>query len=134
MSIVKNYQTIARLAEFGEWEGVTSPELDIVTDDYYPAGSRTPVKLPSTGKFTDITLQRAYDPSRDNKVEDWVIRYLNGVEGPRNLTVIVLNDQNIVQATKTYVVKPMGYKAPDGKSGDGAISEFTLKLSCEARL
>ncbi len=134
MSIVKGYQTLARLAEFGEWEGVTSPELDITTDNYYPAGARTPLKLPSIGSFTDITLQRAYDPSRDAAVEDWVMRYLNGLEGPRNLTVVVLNDQSAVQATKTYIVKPMGYKAPDGKSGDGAVSEFTLKLSCEAKL
>ena len=43
-------------------------------------------------------------------------------------------DSGIVQATKTYVVKPMGFKMPDGKSGDGNISEFTLKLSCESRL
>lgn len=134
MSIVKGYQIIGRLAEFGEWEGVQVPELDITTDDYYPPGSRTPLKLPSTGKFTDISLQRAHDPSRDNPVEAWVMRYLQGLDGPRNLTIVVLNDQNIVQATKTYVVKPMGYKPPDGKSGDGAVSEFTLKLSCEARL
>lgn len=134
MSIVKGYQTIARLAEFGEWEGVTSPELDIATDNYYPAGARTPIKLPATGTYSDITLTRAYDPSKDNAVEAWVTRYLNGLEGSRNLTIIVLNDQNIVQATKTYVVKPMGYKAPDGKSGDNNMAEFTLKLSCEARL
>jgi hypothetical protein len=134
MSIVKGYQTIARLAEFGEWEGVTSPELDIATDNYFPPGARTPLKLPSTGSFTDITLTRAYDPANDNKVEAWVMRYLNGLETPRNLTIVVLNDQNIVQATKTYVVKPTGYKAPDGKSGDANISEFTLKLACEARL
>jgi hypothetical protein len=134
MSIVKGYQTIGRLAEFGEWEGVTTPELDITTDNYYPAGARTPLKLPSIGSFTDVTLTRAYDPSKDNAVESWVMRYLNGLEAPRNLTIVVLNDQNIVQTTKTYVVKPMGYKAPDGKSGDGNVSEFTLKLSCEARL
>lgn len=134
MSIVKGFQTLARLAEFGEWESVTSPELDIVTDNYYPAGAKLPIKLPSTATFSDITLQRAYDPGRDNAVEDWVQRYLNGLDGPRNLTVIVLNDQNIVQGTKTYKVKPMGCKAPDGKSGDGALAEFTLKLSCEAKL
>jgi len=134
MSIVKNYQILGRLAEFGEWEKVQSPELDIVTDNYYPAGARTPVKLPSTGSFTDVTLQRAYDPSKDNAVEDWVMRYLAGLEGPRNLTIVVLNDQNIVQATKTYKVKPMGYKMPDGTSGDGGVSEFVLKLSVEARI
>ncbi len=133
MSIVKGYQILGRLAEFGEWENVTSPELDVTTDNYYPPGARTPQKLPSVGAFTDITLQRAYDPSKDNAVEDWVIRYLNGQESSRNLTVVILNDQGIVQATKTYTVKPMGFKPPDGKSGDGAISEFTLKLSCESR-
>lgn len=134
MSIVKGYQTIARLAEFGEWEGVTSPEMDINVDDYHFPGARFPVKLPGTAKFSDISLQRAYDPSKDNAVEAWVTRYVNGLEGPRNLTIVVLNDQNIVQTTKTYVVKPMGYKAPDGKSGDGTVAEFTLKLSCEAKL
>lgn len=134
MSIVKGFQTIARLAEFGEWEGVTSPELDITIDNYYPPGSRTPVKLFSVGAFSDISLTRAYDPAKDNAVEAWVSRCLNGLDGPRNLTIIILNDQNIVQTTKTYVVKPAGSKAPDGKSGDGAVSEFTLKLACEARL
>lgn len=134
MSIVKGYQTIARLGEFGEWEGVTTPELDINTDDYFPPGARTPLKLPSTGKYSDVTLTRAYDPAHDNQVEAWVTRYLNGQEISRNMTIVVLNDQNIVQTTKTYKVLPMGYKAPDGTSGDGTVSKFTLKLSCEARV
>lgn len=133
MSIVKNWQIIASLAEFGNWEGVESPELDITTDDYYPPGSRTPVKLPSIGKFSDISLTRAHDPTVDKRVEDWVKRVLNGTDGPRNLTVSVLNDQSVVQMTRTYVVKPIGYKPPAGKSGDSAISEFSLKLAVEAQ-
>lgn len=133
MSIVKGYQIFGRLAEFGEFEGVTAPELDITTDNYYPPGARTPQKLPSIGAFTDIALTRAYDPAKDNAIEDWVIRYLNGQESSRNLTVLVLNDSGIVQATKTFVVKPMGFKMPDGKSGDGVVGQFTLKLSCESR-
>jgi hypothetical protein len=134
MSVVKGFQIIASLAEFGTWEAVTQPELEIQQDDWYPPGSRFPVKLFSTGKFSDITLTRAYDPGRDAKVEDWFFRYVNGLEGPRNLMVAVLNDQNVVQSTKSYVVKPLSVKSPDGKSGDGGLSEFTIKLSCEAKI
>ncbi len=134
MAIVKSYQITARLAEFGEWESVDSPELDITVDDYYPPGARTPLKLPSIGKFADIQLGRAYDPSRDAAVEDWVKKVLAGLDGPRNLTLLIFNDQNVLQASKTYVVKPTGTKPPHGKSGDGAISEFMLKLCVESQI
>jgi len=137
MSIVKGYQITARLAEFGEWEQVDSPELDITMDDYYPPGARTPQKLISIGKFTDITLGRAYDPSRDSTVEDYVQRTLNGQDasgGARSLTIFVFNDQNILQTSKTYKVFPIGTKPPAGKNGDGGISEFVLKLAVEAKI
>ena len=133
MAIVKNYQIYAQLAEFGLFEGVAQPEFDIQTDDYFPASASTPQKLPSTGKFGDINWTRAYDPSKDSRVVDWVTRYQQGIEGPRQATVFVNNDQGIVQASRTYLVKPVGYKEPDGKSGDGGISEFTLKLAVETR-
>lgn len=134
MSIVKSFQITAKLGEFGEWEMVDSPELDITVDDYYPPGSRTPQKLISVGKFADIQIGRAYDPSRDAAVEDWVKRVLNGYDGPRNLTLFIFNDQNVLQSSKTYKVLPLGTKPPAGKSGDGGIAEFMLKLCVEAQL
>lgn len=134
MSIVKNFQITAKLAEFGEFETVDSPELDITVDDYYPPGARTPVKLISIGKFADINIGRAYDPTRDSQIEDWIKRVLNGKDGPRNLTIFVFNDQNAVQASKTYKVVPLGAKPPAGKSGDGAVAEFMVKLAVEAQI
>ena len=134
MSIVKGFQITAALGEFGEWETVDSPELDVTTDDYYAPGTRTPQKLPSIGKYADITLGRAYDPSKDNPVEDWVKRYLNGRDTARNLTVFVFNDQSAIQTSKTYIVKPTGTKPPAGKSGDGSIAMFTLKLCVESEV
>lgn len=134
MSIVKNFQITAKLAEFGEWETVNSPELDITVDDYYPAGATTPRKLISIGKFSDVEIGRAYDPSKDAPVEDWVKRVLNGKDTSRNLTIFVFNDQKAVQATKTYKVFPINTKPPSGKSGDGAISEFMVKLAVEEQL
>ena len=53
---------------------------------------------------------------------------------PRNLTIHVMNDQNIVQASKTYLVKPQGVKPPGGKSGDGGVADFSVKLAVEASL
>lgn len=134
MSIVKNFQIFASLAEFGQFETVDSPELDITVDDYYPPGARLPQKLYSIGKFSDIQIGRAYDPSRDAALEDWNKRCLNGQDGPRNLTIHVLNDQNVMQASKTYLVKPIGVKPPAGKSGDGGIAEFMVKLAVESQL
>ncbi len=134
MSIVKGFQITAALGEFGEWETVDSPELDITVDDYYPPGARTPIKIPSVGKFSDITVGRAYDPGKDNPVEDWVKRVLNGRDSTRNLTIFVFNDQKAIQTSKTYLVKPTGTKPPAGKSGDGTISQFVLKLAVEAEV
>ena len=131
MSIVKGFQITASMAEFGEFETVDSPELDITVDDYYPPGARLPQKLPSIGKFSDITVGRAYDPQKDNAIEDWVKRVLNGTDRERNLTIFVFNDQNALQVAKTYLVKPMGTKPPAGKSGDGAIAQFVVKLAVE---
>lgn len=131
MSIVKNFQIYARLGEFGDFEQVQQPELDITTDDYYPPGAKIPQKLTSIGKYGDIELTRAYDPSRDAAVEDWVKRCLNGVDGARTATFFILNDQKAVQASKTFKVKATGSKPPGGKSGDGAISEYSVKLCIE---
>lgn len=131
MSIVKNFQIYARLAEFGDFEMVQQPELDITADDYYPPGAKIPQKLASIGKYGDIEMSRAYDPSRDAAVEDWVKKCLNGQDVGRNATFYILNDQKAVQASKTFKVKPTGSKPPGGKSGDGAIAEFTVKLCVE---
>lgn len=131
MSIVKNFQIYAQLGEFGMFEMVQQPELDIQVDDYFPPGARIAQKLASIGKYADIEFTRAYDPSKDSKVEDWVKRCLNGLDGGRNATFFIENDQKAVQASKTYKVKATGTKAPGGKSGDGAISEFTVKLCIE---
>lgn len=128
MSIVKNWQIFANLAGYGTWENVDGFDLDIATDDYYPAGARIPVKLPSTGKYGDLTVSRAYDPSNDKRAMDWVKATLNGTGNPAVLTVVVINDQSVVQTTINLLVKPTGFKMPSGKSGDGGVSEFTLKL------
>lgn len=133
MSIVKGYQITASLAEFGEFETVDSPELDITVDDYYPPGAKTPQKLMSIGKFADIQVGRAYDPSRDNQLEDWVQRVLNGTDSSRNLTIFIFNDQQGVQHSKTYKVFPIGTKPPVGKSGDGTVSQFMVKLAVESK-
>lgn len=134
MSIVKGFQITARLAEFGEWETVDSPELDITVDDYYPPGARTPQKLISIGKYSDIQVGRAYDPGKDSQVEDWVQRVLNGADTSRTLTLFVFNDQNVLQTSKTYKVFPIGTKPPEGKAGDGAVAMFMLKLAVEKRI
>lgn len=131
MSIVKNFQIYASLGEFGNFEMVQQPELDITVDDYFPAGARIAQKLNSIGKYGDIEFSRAYDPSRDSSVEDWVKRCLNGLDGGRVATFFILNDQNAVQASKDFKVKATGSKPPGGKSGDGGISEFTIKLCVE---
>lgn len=134
MSIVKNFQIYASLGAFGNFEMVQQPELDITTDDYYPAGAKIPQKLASIGKYGDIELSRAYDPSKDGPVEDWVKRCLNGRDVGRVATFFILNDQGAVQASKDFKVKPTGSKPPGGKSGDGGIAEFTVKLCVEEQI
>lgn len=132
MAIIIRSAVVPTLAEFGDWESWDGGELDIQTTDHYPAGSNTPDKLQGPHTVTDVTLTRAYDPTRDDAVEDWFIKYTAGKERPRPLTINYKNQQGVIVKTKSFgVCKPKNVARPNGKAGDGAPSEFKIVLSVQ---
>src|SRR3990167_697197 len=115
---IQSWQVVPTLAEFGDFDTFGGGELQIQYTDYIPAGQTSPRKLPGTHTYSQITLSRGYDPRRDRAIEDWYLKFKNGVEQPRTLTLKFLNAQKIVEDTRTYpVAKPASMKLPDGKSG-----------------
>lgn len=120
---------VASLAEFGKFEEIDGGELDIQENDYYPAGAQTPDKLLGPHTYTDITLQRGYDPRADDPIEDWVKAYKLGKELPRTLTITSSNAQGVIVKTRSYEAKPKGYAPPGGKAGDGSVGMMRLVLS-----
>lgn len=135
MSTIMRSNVRATLGEFGDFEGFDGAEFDIQTVDHYPAGAQSPEKLTSTGTYTDVTLTRAYDPSRDAAVEDWFAAFQAGRENPRTVSVSYLNQLGVPERTRTIgPCKPKNVMPPGGKSGDGTPAEFKVVLSVEGVL
>jgi hypothetical protein len=132
MSVILRSGIVATLGEFGDFEENTGGEKDAAVTDYYPAGANSPQKLFGPVTVTDITLTRAYDPTRDEPLVDWVERYLAGKDRPRAITVVARNAQGVVEKSRNYATcKPKGIKPPDGKSGDGSPAMISVTLAVE---
>ena len=127
------WQVVATLGEFGQWDSISGGGISITHTDYTPAGERSPRKLPATFTIGDITLSRAYVPERDNEVNAWVLRYKEGLDAGRVIIICLLNDQKVVVQTRTYALgKPMSLEFPEGMSGGAGLAEIKLGLACEA--
>lgn len=132
MSVILRSGIVATLGEFGDFEENTGGEKDATVTDYYPAGANSPLKLFGPFTTTDIQLSRAYDPSRDEALIDWVERYLQGKERPRTITVTAKNAQGVIEKSRSYgTTKPKAIKFPDGKAGDGTPAMVTVTLAVE---
>jgi len=132
MSKILRSGIVATLGEFGDFEENTGGEKDAAVTDYYPAGSLSPLKLFGPVTITDIQLSRAYDPSQDESLIDWVNAYLSGKATPRSITVVAKNGQGVVEKSRNYsTCKPKGIKFPDGKAGDGTPAMISVTLAVE---
>ena len=123
---------VATLGEFGDFEEHTGGERDAVVTDHYPAGANSPIKLFGPITITDVVLNRAYDPTRDVALEQWVELYQRGLEQPRSITVVYRNAQGIILKSRAYTIcKPKGIKYPEGKSGDGTPTMISVTCVVE---
>ena len=125
---------VAAVAEFGDFEKVTGGGMQSNSTDHYPAGTKTPVKIPGTFSYKDITFSRAHNPLRDRPCIDWCERYLTGLDTSRSLMIKYLNRQGIVVTAETYTCHPINYDLPPGASGDNTLAEFSMTLAVEARI
>jgi hypothetical protein len=133
MPVIQHYQIVATLAEFEDFDSFSGGEFDIAQTDYTPAGRKAPIKLPGTHSFTDVTLSRAFDPTRDRKLIDWFNRYQAGQETHRSCVVKFYSAQGVIIDSMTYpICKPQKITTPNGKSGDNTPAEISITLSVEA--
>lgn len=126
---------VAALGEFGDFEKVSGGIPTTAYVEHYPGGAKTPDHLPGTTTYTDLTLERAYRPGRDEQVVDWQKQFAAGVEGPRTVTKQFRNYQGIVTGFETYAVcKPVSVETPEGVSGDNNVAMLKVVLKVTQKL
>lgn len=134
MPEVLEWQVVATLGEFGDFDSFSGGDVTTTHTPYTPAGNRSPRKLPATYDYANITIGRVFVPERDRAVDAWAQAYKDGLESPRFLIVKYLNAQKVVQDTRTFpAVKPETVNTPSGASGSAALSQFTLTLAVDDR-
>lgn len=126
---VQQAWVVASLGEFGEFEKISGGIPTTAFVEHTEAGARTPTHLPGTTSYTDLTLERAYRPGRDEAVVNWQKQFALGYEGPRTVTKQFRNFQGAVTGTETYAVcKPVSVETPEGVSGDNTVAMLKVVL------
>lgn len=120
------------LGEFGAFEKISGGIPTTSYVEHYEGGARTPTHLAGTTTYTDITLERAYRPGRDEAVVNWQKQFSLGFETDRTITKQFRNYQGIVVGTETFATcKPVSVETPEGVAGDNnvAMLKVTLKVT-----
>lgn len=123
---------VASLGEFGEFEKVSGGIPSIAYVEHTEGGAKIAQHLPGTTSYSDLVLERAYRPGRDEAVVAWHKAFGNGVEVGRVVTKQFRNYAGVVVGTETYALcKPVSVETPEGVSGDNnvAMIKVTLKVT-----
>ena len=130
---IQQWQIVATLGEFGQFDEVSGGELDINITDFTPGGSRSAKKVLGTSSYTDLVLSRNWDPSRDASLVDWANQSALGLADSRSVTKMSYNKQGVVIDSIVYrVCKVKNIKTPDGKNGDNSVAMVQITLSVES--
>lgn len=133
--VLTHSQVVPSLGEFGEFESITGGDPVGNFVPYFPAGSKIPRLISSTGQYTDIVMTRAYISGRDNQLIEWWKRQLSGADPvPRTAVKQFRNALGIVEDTLQWQVNIKEVKTPDGKAGDNNIAEISVTLAVQALL
>ena len=99
--VLSQAQIVPILGSYGEFETITGGDAEGNYQEYWPAGARFPRMINYTGKWTDVTLTRAYIPGRDNQLKEWWTRKHAGVDPlPRTLVKQFRNAVACVQTRR----------------------------------
>lgn len=130
-----HYQIIGSMGEFGDFEKISGGEPSVAFTPWTQAGARTATNIPGTHSYSDITLERAYDPARDSLLRNWFNLYKNGLETGRSVTKRTQNPFGLVVDTFTYpTCKPSSVKMPDGTAGDASLAMVTVTLKVDTEI
>lgn len=115
-----------------DWEKISGGIPTTAYVEHYEGGTRTPEHLPGTTTYTDIVMERAYKPGRDEAVVTWQKSFAAGGETPRTVTKHFRNYQGVVVGFETFAIcKPVSVETPEGIAGDNnvAMIKVTLKVT-----
>lgn len=132
MPLLKSH-IVATFGEFGDFDSYSGGGIERALTPYTAAGQQAAEQLEGTHSVTDVTLMRAYDPKRDDKLKDYANKAIRGKETPRAVTIKKFNAQGIVIAIDSHPrCKVKSLTMPDGKAGDNSVAEVTMVLAVEA--
>jgi hypothetical protein len=130
---LKKSDVVFALAEFGLFDKFSGGATQLQHTDYIPAGQKEPIKLAGTSMTSDITISRAFDPTLDSPLKDWLNKYKQGLETTRAGILRYYNAQGKIFKTDIYPrCVPKEYTPPDGANGDNAVAEVKFVLGVEA--
>lgn len=126
-----SHKIVASFSTFGDFDTISGGTLQTAVTDYTPAGATTADKLLGTTSTDNITLTRAFDPSRDNDLIEWYKTARSGADqSQRSVTKRMLNQIGAVIDSRTYgPCKPVSLDIPGGTSGDNSVANITLVLA-----
>lgn len=133
MAVMLQYQIVATIAEFGDFDNVDGGNPQAPATDYFPAGARIAQKLQGTMSVGEITVARGYDPERDKTLIDYCNAFWRGsLVQPRPITIKEKNAQNVVVATRDYAAcKPVSLSLPSGQSGSNGVAMISVTWAVE---
>jgi hypothetical protein len=132
---IQKFLVVGEIDGFGKFDTISGGDPVTAYTNYFEGGERTPSHVPSTTEYSDITLERAWEPSRDGALVTWHAKFMQGVEQPRNVTKKTKNFLGAVVRTETYAeCQPVSVITPDGQAGSNEIAMVRVTLKVTRKL
>lgn len=132
---IQKFLVVGEIDGFGRFDTVSGGDPVTNFTEYFEGGARTAEHVPSTTSYSDITLERAWDPTRDAALVAWHNSFMQGLEAPRNVTKNTLNFLGAVVRSETYAeCKPVSVLTPDGAAGSTEIAMVRVTLKVTRKL